>query len=196
MVLSKVVFGGQAERKSEFNHRIFRRRPSSLSLPGSEALGIVVDSNVDAYRSMGDDAPLARTWIKVVTSNGQTGFVSLADLITPKQLPGQKESLRKVSLFKSRRSKLLRKPAVVMSPQASTLMGSPVKEKGWLVPASQISSHPNSSFGKKATSCISSRSSIRLKHCCMCNRKAAIPLNSGVTAMSCFRLTNPARALS
>ncbi len=64
-----------------------------------KAMGMVIDSNVDAYRSMGDEAPLARTWIKVVTSTGQTGFVSLADVITPKQLPGQKESLRKVSLF-------------------------------------------------------------------------------------------------
>lgn len=64
-----------------------------------KAIGMVLDADVEAYRSMGDDSSLARTWIKVATSNGETGFVSLADLITPKQLPAQKESLRKVSLF-------------------------------------------------------------------------------------------------
>ncbi len=62
---------------------------------------MVIDSNVEAYRSIGDQSALARTWIKVATASGQSGFVSLADVITPKQLPAQKESLRKVALFES-----------------------------------------------------------------------------------------------
>ena len=66
-----------------------------------KALGMVVDPKVDAYRANGDESTLARTWIKVATASGQSGFVSLADLITPKQLPAQKESLRKVALFES-----------------------------------------------------------------------------------------------
>ena len=66
-----------------------------------KALGMVVDSNVAAYRSMEDESSRARTWIKVAAAPGQTGFVSLTDLITPKQLPAQKESLRKVALFES-----------------------------------------------------------------------------------------------
>ena len=64
-----------------------------------KALGMFVDPNVDAYRSMGEGSSLARTWMKVATASGQSGFVSLADLITPKQLPAQNESLRKVSVF-------------------------------------------------------------------------------------------------
>ena len=51
---------------------------------------------------MGDESTLARTcgskWLPPLA---KSGFVSLADLITPKQLPAQKESLRKVALFES-----------------------------------------------------------------------------------------------
>ena len=66
-----------------------------------KALGMAVDPDADAYRSLGEDAALARTWIKVATASGRSGFVSLADLITPRQLASQKESRRKVSLFEA-----------------------------------------------------------------------------------------------
>lgn len=65
-----------------------------------KALGLAVDPDAEAYRSLGEDAALARRWIKL-TAPGVTGFVSLADLITPRQLAGQKESRRKVSLFEA-----------------------------------------------------------------------------------------------
>lgn len=79
--------------------------PVAASLDGQgqplKALGMAVDPDAEAYRSLGEDAPLARTWIKVATGPGRSGFVSLADLITPRQLASQKESRRKVSLFEA-----------------------------------------------------------------------------------------------
>lgn len=66
-----------------------------------KALGMVVDRDGEAYRALGEDAAVARVWIKVATAAGRSGFVSLADLVTPRQLASQKESRRKVSLFEA-----------------------------------------------------------------------------------------------
>lgn len=74
---------------------------STLSDTGKPltALGLVFDGDPASFRGLKPEFSLGRTWIKLRLPSGATGFVSLADLVTPQQLSARAGSSKKLALF-------------------------------------------------------------------------------------------------
>jgi hypothetical protein len=66
-----------------------------------QALGMAFDGDPNALKALPEEQSLSRMWIKVQLPAGGSGFVNLADLVTPQQMNARAGSSKKIGLLEA-----------------------------------------------------------------------------------------------